>query len=204
MGSLSDTSITHQLDTAFARQGENPAAPVGRAADFFALLKPRVMTLVVFTGLAGLVVAPGDIHPVLAFTALLCIAVGAGAAGCLNMWYDADIDAIIPYGCGVPALDSLEAKALERVFGASIGAKPIITLAPSIGATVAGFGTIDVAVATKCLTEQRLPARLNSASTGSLAAAAAPSESRALRNILVCTPSLGGQNSAAVISRANS
>ncbi len=93
MGSLSDTSITHQLDTAFARQGENPAAPAGRAADFFALLKPRVMTLVVFTGLAGIVVAPGDIHPVLAFTALLCIAVGAGAAGCLNMWYDADIDA---------------------------------------------------------------------------------------------------------------
>ena len=116
----------------------------------------------------------------------------------------ADIDAIIPYGCGVPALDSLEAKALERVFGASIGAKPIITLAPSIGATVAGFGTIAVAVATKCLTEQRLPARLNSASTGGLAAAAAPSEPRALRNILVCTPSLGGQNSAAVISRANS
>jgi len=116
----------------------------------------------------------------------------------------ADIDAIIPYGCGVPALDSLEAKALERVFGASIGAKPIITLAPSIGATVAGFGTIAVAVATKCLTEQRLPARLNSASTGGLDAAAAPSEPRALRNILVCTPSLGGQNSAAVISRANS
>ena len=65
-----------------------------------------------------------------------------------------------------------------------------------------GFGTIAVAVAVKCLSEQRLPARLNSASTGNLCAAAAPSEARALRQILVCTPSLGGQNSAVVISRA--
>jgi heme o synthase len=63
--------------------------------DFLALLKPRVMSLVVFTALVGLVAAPGEIHPVIAVTALLCIAVGAGAAGALNMWYDADIDAIM-------------------------------------------------------------------------------------------------------------
>ena len=61
--------------------------------DYFDLLKPRVMSLVVFTALVGLVRAPGDMHPVLAFTALLCIAIGAGAAGALNMWWDADIDA---------------------------------------------------------------------------------------------------------------
>ncbi len=61
--------------------------------DFVALLKPRVMSLVVFTGLAGLVLAPGDLHPVLAGVALLCIAVGAGASGAINMWYDRDIDA---------------------------------------------------------------------------------------------------------------
>src|SRR3954453_1055553 len=66
------------------------AAEVG---DFVALLKPRVMSLVVFTAFVGLVRAPEPMHPVLAFTALLCIAVGAGAAGALNMWYDADIDA---------------------------------------------------------------------------------------------------------------
>nr|WP_245408737.1 heme o synthase [Variibacter gotjawalensis] len=59
------------------------------------MLKPRVMSLVVFTAFVGLMVAPGSIHPVIGFTALLCIAVGAGAAGCLNMWYDADIDAIM-------------------------------------------------------------------------------------------------------------
>ncbi len=58
-----------------------------------ALMKPRVMSLVVFTALVGLVIAPGHVHPVIGFTALLCIAVGAGAAGALNMWYDADIDA---------------------------------------------------------------------------------------------------------------
>ncbi|TCT03461.1 heme o synthase [Aquabacter spiritensis] len=63
--------------------------------DYIALLKPRVMSLVVFTALVGLVRAPGDVHPVIAFTALLCIAVGAGAAGALNMWWDADIDAVM-------------------------------------------------------------------------------------------------------------
>jgi protoheme IX farnesyltransferase len=61
--------------------------------DYIALLKPRVMSLVVFTALVGLAVAPGAMHPVTAFTALLCIAVGAGASGALNMWFDADIDA---------------------------------------------------------------------------------------------------------------
>jgi protoheme IX farnesyltransferase len=64
-------------------------------ADWIALLKPRVMSLVVFTGLIGLLVAPGRLHPVLAFAAVLCIAVGAGACGAINMWYDRDIDALM-------------------------------------------------------------------------------------------------------------
>jgi heme o synthase len=63
--------------------------------DYISLLKPRVMSLVIFTALVGLLVAPGHLHPVIAFTALFCIAVGAGAAGALNMWYDADIDAVM-------------------------------------------------------------------------------------------------------------
>jgi 3-oxoacyl-[acyl-carrier-protein] synthase II len=113
----------------------------------------------------------------------------------------ADIDAVIPYGSGVPALDGLESKALARVFGEGLSKKAIITLAPSIGATCAGFGAIAVAVAARAISEQRLPARLNSTATGALAAAAAPSAPHALRHILVCTPSLGGQNSAAVISK---
>ena len=69
------------------------SSPDRRRRRLLALLKPRVMSLVVFTALVGLVIAPGHVHPVIALTALLCIAVGAGAAGALNMWYDADIDA---------------------------------------------------------------------------------------------------------------
>ena len=63
--------------------------------DYLQILKPRVMSLVVFTGFVGLVVAPGHLHPVLAAVAVLCIAVGAGASGAINMWYDRDIDAVM-------------------------------------------------------------------------------------------------------------
>src|SRR6476661_8506302 len=63
--------------------------------DYFALTKPRVMSLVVFTGLCGLLAAPGHINPVLGFTAVLCIALGAGGAGALNQWWEADIDALM-------------------------------------------------------------------------------------------------------------
>ncbi len=75
-------------------EGEVRLSEAG-ARDFFALLKPRVMSLVVFTAFAGLVLAPGHINPVLGVIAILCIAVGAGASGALNMWYDADIDAVM-------------------------------------------------------------------------------------------------------------
>ncbi|MBL6854403.1 MAG: protoheme IX farnesyltransferase [Alphaproteobacteria bacterium] len=68
---------------------------VATVGDYFALLKPRVMSLVIFTGLAGIVAAPGHINPLIAFTALLCIAVAAGASGALNMAYDADIDRVM-------------------------------------------------------------------------------------------------------------
>src|SRR5271167_2827426 len=71
-------------------QAEPSIAGVG---DYLQLMKPRVMSLVVFTAFVGLVLAPGHLHPVIGLAALLCIAVGAGAAGALNMWYDADIDA---------------------------------------------------------------------------------------------------------------
>jgi protoheme IX farnesyltransferase len=73
-----------------------------RVADYLALLKPRVMSLVVFSGFAGLIMAPGHIHPVLAAIAVLCIAVAAGAAGAVNMWYDRDIDAIMRRTCARP------------------------------------------------------------------------------------------------------
>jgi protoheme IX farnesyltransferase len=86
--------------SAVDRHQKAPLAPAGLISeagvgDYLALMKPRVMSLVVFTAFVGLMIAPGHIHPVLGFTALLCIAIGAGAAGALNMWYDADIDAIM-------------------------------------------------------------------------------------------------------------
>ena len=76
--------------------GKEPVSlDTGSATDFIALMKPRVMSLVVFTGLIGLVMAPGTMHPVLVVTAVILIALGAGASGALNMWYDADIDAVM-------------------------------------------------------------------------------------------------------------
>ena len=86
---MSDVAISSQA------VGADAQTAGARVADFIELLKPRVMSLVVFSGFAGLRVAPGDLHPVLATVAVLCIAVGAGASGAINMWYDRDIDAIM-------------------------------------------------------------------------------------------------------------
>ena len=74
--------------------GADAAAPVA-LTDVLALLKPRVMSLVVFTGAVGLIIAPGTIHPVIAAVAVLCIAIGAGGSAAINMWYDRDIDAVM-------------------------------------------------------------------------------------------------------------
>src|SRR3954462_9633014 len=109
------------------------------AGAYLALLKPRVMSLVVFTALAGLVVAPGHMHPVLAFFALVCIAVGAGAAGALNMWYDADIDAVMsrPADRPVPAGRVRPGEALA--FGLTLAAFSIVFLGLMINVLAAGL-----------------------------------------------------------------
>jgi heme o synthase len=89
-GSESVLSVVDQNSIALS-----PRISEAGVADYVALLKPRVMSLVVFTALVGLMIAPVHVHPVLAFTSILCIAVGAGASGALNMWYEADIDALM-------------------------------------------------------------------------------------------------------------
>jgi protoheme IX farnesyltransferase len=86
------TSMTANADTALPADWR----------DLLALTKPRVMSLVVFTGLCGMLAAPVAIHPVLGFTAILCIALGAGAAAALNMWYEADLDALMKRTAGRP------------------------------------------------------------------------------------------------------
>ena len=82
-------------DPGMAYERTVAAGEIARARDYFALLKPRVMSLVVFTAFVGLFLAPVHIHPVLAVIAILCIAAGAGASGAINMWYDRDIDAVM-------------------------------------------------------------------------------------------------------------
>ena len=76
-----------------AAESNAPPRLPASASDLFALTKPRVMSLVVFTALCGLLAAREPVHPILGFTAILCIAVAAGASGALNMWYEADVDA---------------------------------------------------------------------------------------------------------------
>lgn len=101
---------------------------VTTVGDFFALLKPRVMSLVIFTGLAGIVAAPGHVHPLTAFTALLCIAVAAGASGCLNMAYDSDIDGLMSRTVTRPIPMGHVAREEALVFGWTLSIGAVATM----------------------------------------------------------------------------
>jgi heme o synthase len=117
-----------------------PAEPsLASVGDYFALMKPRVMSLVVFTAFVGLMVAPGPVHPVIGATALICIAVGAGAAGALNMWYDADIDAIMTRTAGrpIPRGRILPGEALA--FGLTLAAFSVVGLGLMVNVTAAAL-----------------------------------------------------------------
>ncbi|AKH42326.1 Protoheme IX farnesyltransferase [Croceibacterium atlanticum] len=93
--------------------------------DFFALTKPRVMSLVVFTGLCGLLAAPGHIHPVIGFTAILCIAMGAGGAAALNQWWEADIDAGMKRTAKRPLPQGKLTRTDARDFGIALSAASV-------------------------------------------------------------------------------
>ena len=96
--------------------------------DFLSLMKPRVMSLVVFTAFTGLVLAPSAMHPALAAIALLCIAVGAGASGALNMWYDADIDALMQRTASRPIPRGRVAPEEALTFGVVLSIGSVVTL----------------------------------------------------------------------------
>ncbi len=100
----------------------------GDVADYVALLKPRVMSLVIFTALVGMVVATGPVHPVIAASSLLAIAVGAGASGALNMWYDADIDAIMTRTAKRPIPSGRITPHEALVFGMVLSAGSVLML----------------------------------------------------------------------------
>ena len=130
-------------DTAM-EPGQGGAAPLpasydmSEVGDWIALLKPRVMSLVVFSGLVGMLVAPGvgALHPVLAATAIMCIAVAAGAAGAINMWYDRDIDAVMRRTAKRPIPNGRIAPGAALAFGIwlSVAAVTVMWMATNIAA----------------------------------------------------------------------
>ena len=107
--------------------------------DFVALMKPRVMSLVVFTALVGLLVAPGHLDPLIGFVALLCITAGAGAAGVLNMWYDADIDAVMTRTAMRPIPRGRVSRAEALAFGLMLAAGSIAVLGFAVNIAAAAL-----------------------------------------------------------------
>jgi protoheme IX farnesyltransferase len=107
---------------------ELPRISEAEVGDYIALLKPRVMSLVVFTALVGLVIAPGHFHPVLAFTSLLCIAVGAGASGALNMALEGDIDALMTRTANRPIPRGRVTRPEAMAFGMTLAFFSVMTL----------------------------------------------------------------------------
>jgi protoheme IX farnesyltransferase len=105
-----------------------PRISEAEVGDYFALLKPRVMSLVIFTALVGLVIAPGHVHPVLAFTAILCIAVGAGASGAMNMAYEGDIDALMSRTANRPIPRGRITQGEAMAFGLILSFFSVLTL----------------------------------------------------------------------------
>jgi len=101
--------------------------------DFFALTKPRVMTLVIFTGLCGLLAAPGHIHPVIGFATILCIAVGAGGAAALNQWWEADIDAGMKRTAKRPLPAGRMDRESARDFGMALSGLSVLTMGLAAG-----------------------------------------------------------------------
>ena len=122
------------IDAASARYGD--AVALG---DFVALLKPRVMSLVVFTGVVGMLLAPGALHPVLAIVAILCIAIGAGAAGAINMWYDRDIDALMTRTRNRPIPAGRVAPNIALGFGITLAVASVSMMALAVNGVAAGL-----------------------------------------------------------------
>ena len=112
--------------------------------DFFALTKPRVMSLVIFTGLAGLMAASGHIHPVLGATAILCIAVAAGGAAALNQWWEADIDALMKRTQARPIPAGRMDRTNARDFGVALSAAAVVIMGLAVGWLAAAILALSV------------------------------------------------------------
>jgi len=132
-------TASHDLQPAAAGSDARYEPSLATGGDYVSLLKPRVMSLVIFTALVGLVVAPGQMHPVLGFTALLCIAVGAGAAGALNMWYEADIDAVMERTANRPLPAGRIGRDEALAFGLILSVFSVVTMGLMVNVLAAGL-----------------------------------------------------------------
>ena len=112
--------------------------------DFLALTKPRVMSLVIFTGLCGLLAAPGGIHPLLGFVAILCIAVGAGGSAALNMWWEADIDAGMKRTLARPLPAGRMSRSSARDFGVALSAGSVVVMGLAVGVLPAAILAVSI------------------------------------------------------------
>jgi heme o synthase len=124
---------------ASARAEPNIEPSLADVGDYIALLKPRVMSLVVFTALVGMMVAPGHLNPALGVISLMCIAVGAGAAGALNMWYDADIDAVMARTAARPIPAGRVAPGEALGFGMTLAGGSVVVLGLAANWLAAGI-----------------------------------------------------------------
>src|SRR5579884_3725784 len=136
MNAIPAVALREREPEAGLTPGAVPLAPVG---DYVEILKPRVMSLVVFTGIVGLAVAPAHLNPVLAAVAVICIAVGAGAAGAINMWYDRDLDALMRRTASrpLPAGRMMPGEALG--FGVVLAAGAVLVMGLAINLVAAGL-----------------------------------------------------------------
>ncbi|MEX0369603.1 MAG: heme o synthase [Tateyamaria sp.] len=123
-------------DISYSSQTYEPEASLG---DYFALLKPRVMSLVVFTALVGLLAAPVSVHPVIAFASILFVAIGAGASGALNMWWDADIDAVMKRTAKRPIPAGKVTPDEAKILGVALSGMSVMMLALSANLLAAGL-----------------------------------------------------------------
>jgi len=122
---MTDTNVTFEHEASFG--------------DYFALLKPRVMSLVIFTALVGLLVAPVGVHPVVALSSILFIAVGAGASGALNMWWDADIDAVMRRTAKRPVPSGRVTAEEALAIGVALSGMAVVMLALAANLLAAGL-----------------------------------------------------------------
>jgi len=117
---------------------------LSEVADWITLLKPRVISLVVLTGVVGLLVAPGHLHPTLAFAAVLCIALGAGAAGAINMWYDRDIDAVMRRTRHRPIPAGRVAPGAALAYGVGLAAASVVIMGLAANWVAAGVLALSI------------------------------------------------------------